>query len=337
MRQVLPAFPFRSLVHNDRNAVRRHLREPMRLLVVGAGSTGGYFGGRLAQAGRDVSFLVRPRRAAALRAQGLKIVSPHGDLTLAPQLLTADQIRDTYDIVLVTVKSFALAAAIEDFAPAVGRQTMILPVLNGMRHVETLSARFGAAAVMGCICLIVATLDAGERIVQLAPRQELAYGEFDGTSSARAQALDAFMQGAIFTARLSSTIEREMWEKWTLLASLGGITCLMRGSIGDVEAAPGGRDFALAFLNEVLDIVRAVGKAPSPQFLETARPLLTAAGSTLTSSMFRDLQNGRPIEADQIIGDLIARAEHLPTAAPLLRAAYANLSVYQRHQLTVSA
>src|ERR1700679_4140503 len=108
----------------------------MLLLVVGAGSTGGYFGGRLAQSGRDVTFLVRPRRAAQLRESGLQIVSPHGDVTLAPKLVTADEIKAPYDAVLLGVKAYSLDAAIEDFAPAVGPETMIVPMLNGMRPME---------------------------------------------------------------------------------------------------------------------------------------------------------------------------------------------------------
>src|SRR5271168_4631906 len=114
----------------------------MRLLVVGAGSTGGYFGGRLAEAGRDVTFLVRPRRAAQLREGGLQIVSPHGDVTLQPKLVTADAIGGHYDAVLLGVKAYSLDAAIEDFAPAVGPGTMIVPMLNSMRHVDVLEARF---------------------------------------------------------------------------------------------------------------------------------------------------------------------------------------------------
>lgn len=301
----------------------------MRLLVVGAGATGGYFGGRLAQAGRDVTFLVRPRRAAHLQARGLQILSPHGDATLAPQLLTAGNIANPYDVVLLTVKAFALDAALDDLAPAVGPKTMILPVLNGMKHMDVLAARFGAEAVVGCVCKIAATLDEEGRIVQLAKFQELAYGEMNGAISPRIAQLDQFMQGAGFDAHLSSTIVREMWEKWLFLASLGGVTCLMRGTIGEIEAAPGGIDFVLQFLAEVTAIVKAVGPAPSEKLLAEIGASLTMKGSPQTSSMYRDLQKGRPIEADQIIGDLLARGRQVGVPTPLLAAAYAHLAIYQ--------
>ena len=229
----------------------------MRLLVVGAGSTGGYFGGRLVQAGRDVTFLVRPRRAAQLQERGLQIVSPHGDATVRPKLVTTDDIDAPYDAVLLAVKAYSLDAAIDDFAAAVGPETTVVPVLNGMRHVNILQERFGKEAVGGGVCKVATTIDSDGRIVQLATFQELVYGERDGAVSPRMEALDAFMRGAGFDARLSRSIEYEMWEKWTLLAAVGGITCLMRGNIGEVVAAPGGPSFILSFLDEVVSVVSA--------------------------------------------------------------------------------
>jgi 2-dehydropantoate 2-reductase len=290
----------------------------MRLLVIGAGSTGGYFGGRLAQADRDVSFLVRPARAAQLRERGLEIVSPHGDVTLSPKLTTAAELRDPFDAVLLTVKGFALQAAMDDLAPAVGSGTVILPVLNGMRHVQVLKDRFGEAAVGGCVCKCATTLDDNGRVVQLTKLQDLAYGEMDGRPTARIQALDAFMTGAGLDARLSSVIEREMWEKWLMLASIGAITCLMRGNIGEVEAASGGREFIFGVIDEAVAIISAVGVPPGRAAVDTARTQLAQRGSTHTSSMYRDLQKGHHVEADEIIGDLARRGREAGIAAPLL-------------------
>src|ERR1700742_4047779 len=124
-----------------RRAIRPDRRDHVRILVVGAGSTGGYFGGRLAQAGRDVTFLVRPARAASLRDEGLRIISPHGDFTVTPKLVTADALGGAYDLVLLSVKAYALAAAMDDMAPAVGPETMILPGVNGMLHIDELIER----------------------------------------------------------------------------------------------------------------------------------------------------------------------------------------------------
>ena len=301
----------------------------MRMLVIGAGSTGGYFGGRLAQAGRDVTFLVRPARADHLRAHGLEIVSPHGNLTLRPQLVTAGGIKEPFDIVFLTVKAYSLEAALADLAPAVGPSTMILPVLNGMKHVDLLGARFGRKAVVGCACKVAAVVDEQGRIVQLSPLQQIVYGEMDGSSSPRVRNLDAFMQGAGFETRLSMTIARDMWEKWILLATLGSVTCVMCGNVGEIEAASGGLEFVLRMFDEVVAIAKAAGTAPSEEFLVEAKATLTAKGSTFTSSMYRDLLKGRPIEADQIVGDLLVRGGRAGVATPLLAAAYTHLSVYQ--------
>ncbi len=300
----------------------------MRMLIVGAGSTGGYFGGRLAQAGRDVVFLVRPARAARLRAAGLEIISPHGGVTLRPQVVTAGEVAAPFDAVLLTVKAFSLDAAMDDLAPAVGPATMILPVLNGMRHMDLLAARFGAGAVIGCVCKVATMLDEQGRIVQLSPLQELAYGELDGASSERTGRLDAFMQDAGFDARLSPTIGREMWEKWVLLATLGGINSLLRGSIGEIERA-GGAALAQQLLMECAAVSTAAGHVPSEAFIASATGAVTAKGSPLTSSMYRDLQAGLPVEADQILGDFLMRARALGVPTPLLAAAFAHLSVYQ--------
>lgn len=301
----------------------------MSLLVIGAGSTGGYFGGRLAQAGRDVTFLVRPARAAQLRAKGLRIVSPHGDATLQPKLITADQITQSYDAVLLAVKGFQLDAALDHMAPAIGPETMILPVLNGMRHMDVLARRFSPRNLVGCALKVATALDDDGRIVQLTAMQDLAYGELDGSATSRIEALDALLRGADIGARRSGVIRREMWEKWILLAALGAMTCLMRGTVGEIEACPGGASFASQMLDEVVAIVTAVGEPPSETFVKAARELLTSKGSPLASSMFRDLERGRPIEVEEIVGDLVRRGAKVNLAAPLLCAAYTHLLVYQ--------
>jgi 2-dehydropantoate 2-reductase len=206
---------------------------------------------------------------------------------------------------------------------------MILPVLNGMKHMDSLAARFGAQTVVGCACKIAAFVDDAGRIVQLARFQELVYGEMDGTATPRMQHLDETLQGAGFTARLSATVAQEMWEKWTLLATMGGICCLMRGNTGEIASVPGGAEFSTHFLDEVVRIVSAVGVAPREAFVSSTRTALADKTSQQNTSMYRDLTQGRPVEAEQIIGDLLARGQAAGIAAPLLAAAFAHLSVYQ--------
>jgi 2-dehydropantoate 2-reductase len=301
----------------------------MRMLIVGAGSTGGFFGGRLAQAGRDVTFLVRPRRAAQLRERGLEIVSPHGNTTVRPRLVTAAELQEAFDAVLLTVKAFALDAALEDMAPAVGAGTMILPVLNGMMHLDALAARFGGQAILGGAAKVATAIDREGRVIQLAPFQDIAYGELDGSRSPRIAELDRFMRDAGFDARLSADIMQEMWDKWALLATLGGVTCLMRGNVGEIGAAPGGPEFLSRFLEEVVAVINTVGKRVSDAAIARARAALATKGSSLTSSMYRDLEQNLPVEAEQIIGDLLARGRAAGVATPLIAAAHTHLGVYQ--------
>jgi 2-dehydropantoate 2-reductase len=300
------------------------------MLVVGAGAVGGYFGARLAEAGRDVTFLVRPRRAAELAKTGLRIVSPNGDLHIEPKLVTADALSGTYDVVFLSVKSYALGQAIDDFAPAVGAATMILPMLNGMRHMDMLIERFGEDAVVGGACRIASELDDDGRIVQLGTMQEVLYGERDGNASSRIQALDRDMSGAGFPTRLADDIVQDMWEKWVQLASLGALTCLFRGSVGDVEAVAYGEEMSLAILDECRDIAQACGHPPSAAFLAQMAKTLTMVGSSFTASMFRDLRKGNPVEVDSIIGDLLDRGRTHGIRSPLLAAAAVNLRVYEK-------
>jgi 2-dehydropantoate 2-reductase len=301
----------------------------LRILIVGAGAVGGYFGGRLAQAGRDVTFLVRPSRAKQLSQDGLRIISPHGDAVLSPKLISADKIDAPYDIIFLSVKAYALEAAMNDFAAAVGPETIIFPVLNGMRHIDILTKRFGEHAVIGGVCLVAAEIDHQGRIVQLADFQRLVYGERNGETTPRLKALDATLQGVGFEARLSPEIMQAMWEKWVQLASLGAVTCLMRGTIGEIAAAPGGAELSIDVLNECVAVAVACGQKPSEKVLSSHAAAMTTVGSSLTSSMYRDLRKGAAVEADHILGDFIERGSAHGVTTPLLKAAFVNLRIYQ--------
>jgi 2-dehydropantoate 2-reductase len=305
----------------------------MRILVIGAGAVGGYFGGRLVEAGRDVTFLVRARQVDVVRKYGLRIVSLHGNATLHPKLIQADEIAGFYDLIILCVKAYSLEAAINDFAAAVGPGTIILPLLNGMRHLDLLARQFGEESVIGGVCLIAAELDKDGRIVQLTDIHRLVYGERTGGNSERTNSLNQVMQGATFEARASDNILQDMWEKWVMLASLGAATCLMRANIGEIEAVSGGAELARAILGECSAISTACGYPPGDAFLARTQKMLTAHGSTLTSSMYRDLIKNAPVEVDQILGDLLDRGRKLGVATPLLESACINLRIYEARLL----
>jgi 2-dehydropantoate 2-reductase len=293
----------------------------MRILIVGAGAIGGYFGGRLLQAKRDVTFLVRPRRAEQLRRTGLVIRSPFGDLDIeAPPIVQADALNETFDVVLLSCKSYDLDDAMRSFAPAVGAQTAILPILNGMRHLEALEAKFGREAVLGGHCLISSALDADGRILHLNQLHGLTFGERNVARSERADAILSAFSNAGFDVALSEAIVAEMWEKWIFISVLAGITCLMRASLGDVIAA-GGQDLSLALLDECIEIATAAGYPPRDASIQRIRSFVTTPGSTLMASMLRDLERGSRTEGDHILGDLLSRQSAAIRDRSLLRLA----------------
>jgi 2-dehydropantoate 2-reductase len=300
----------------------------MRILVVGAGSIGGYFGGRLAEAGADVTFLVRPARAAALRRTGLVIKSARGDFhDPAPKLLDAAAGKADFDLILLSCKAYDLASAIADFAPAVGPGTLILPLLNGISHLDDLDRQFSAQRVLGGQCVISTVLDPEGRIVHLNDVESLTFGARDPGQAARAIAIEAAFANARFSTQRSDTIMQDMWEKFAFIASLAGITCLMRATIGDIITA-GGSDLALALAGECAAIAASQGYPIREPASQRTRSALTATGSPLAASMLRDIERSSRTEADHILGALLERCPPSESAS-VLRTAYIHLKSYE--------
>ena len=299
----------------------------MRILIVGAGAIGGYFGARLLVAGRDVTFLVRARRADQLRRDGLVVTSPLGDLHLPPPAVTtAETLKDFYDLVIVSSKSYDLDGAIVDFSPAMGPESHVLPLLNGLRHLDVLDAKFGAQRVLGGLARISTTLDAEGSIHQLGTFNALAFGPRSRSGLDRIDAIDAALKVPGFEAHLSTDIVHEMWEKWVFIAAAAASTSLMRASVGDIVAADA-RDIPIGLLEECGAIAAANGFAPREAAVKAGLGVLTAPGSPFTASMLRDIEQGSRIESDHIVGDLLRRAGN--TKAPLLMTAYAHLRAYE--------
>lgn len=307
----------------------------MRILVVGAGAVGGYFGGRLAHAGRDVTFLVRAGRAEELRRAGLVIKSARGDLTLRDvKTILATDPAEPFDLVLLSCKAYNLDDAIASFEPFVGPSSRILPLLNGMRHIDVLTQKFGTQRVLGGQCVIAATLNREREIVHLNELHALTFGELDGGPSERVSAIDAVLSGAGFDAMTSDTILLRMWEKWVFLATLAASTCLFRGSIGAILSTPDGRRVIEGLLGECRAVAQHNGFMMGPEFDSRATQTLFTP-SPLTASMLRDVENHARTEADHILGDLIQRggvAQQRDAGLSLLRIAYSHLKAYEARQ-----
>lgn len=300
----------------------------MRILMAGAGATGGYFGARLAQAGQDVTFLVREHRYQQLQNNGLVLQTPQGTETLQPQLTQVSTLTGHYDLIIVTVKSFALEQVMEDIAPAVGPDTLIMPILNGMRHIATLQQRFGEDKVIGGLCKINATLGEQGEIIQMTPLHQIFYGALDGNNDERLQRVDAALRDCQVDTLFSDNIMDELWEKWLLLSTLGAVCCLARGDTRQILTSRGGEALLQGIFTEILSVITAEGYQPRPAVTARIFELLNNPATPMTSSMYRDLTQGYDIEADQIIGDLLLRAKRNGLATPLLNAVDVNLQVY---------
>jgi 2-dehydropantoate 2-reductase len=304
----------------------------MRILVVGAGAIGGYFGARLAVAGRDVTFLVRPKRAEQL-ASGLIVRSPKGDAKVeAPKLVTEATLAarsEPFDLVLLSCKAYDLESAMTSFARAVGPATMILPLLNGESHIDTLKKRF-AGAVLGGQCQISSTLDEQGHIVHLNDWHLLGFGELDGSRSKRIESVSEIFSGADFEPQLSLQILHDMWEKWVFIATMAGITCLMRAALGDIEKA-GGTSIALDLFAECSAISGKNSYVLRAATRERIRKTVSTPGSTLMASMLRDVEGHRRTEHEHVLGDLLARAQGI--RAPVLEMCLAHMRAYEARRL----
>jgi 2-dehydropantoate 2-reductase len=307
----------------------------MKTLVVGAGAIGGYFGSRLLAAGGDVTFLVRARRAEQLRRTGMQVISPLGDLQLpTPPLASAGRLDGHYDLILLSCKAYDLQASIADFAPAMGPGSKVLPLLNGMSHLDALDSRFGRDRVLGGLARISGTLDSEGRIVHMGRFQSFAFGARDAGSRDQMPALEAALRAPGFEALLSQDIVHEMWEKWVFIAAAAATTCLMRATVGDLVNA-GASDIATGMLEECGAIAAVNQFAPRPNAAKIGISVLTEPGSSFTASMLRDIEQGGRIEADHIVGDLLKRRGS--AAAPLLSTAYAHLRSYEARRTRESA
>jgi 2-dehydropantoate 2-reductase len=301
----------------------------MRILVLGAGAVGGYFGGRMVEGGADVTFLVREKRRAALARGGLVVKSALGDLKLPVKTLLAGAATTPFDLVLLSCKAYDLDSAMAAIAPAMGPDSAVLPLLNGIAHLDALTARFGEARVLGGCCYIGATLDAEGAVRHMGRMQSLLFGEIGGAKTARVTDFTALLARTKIDTEASSAIVQAMWDKFVMLAALAATTTLTRSTIGEILEAPSGEAFMLATLAECAAVAKAEGFPPTPAAYDGARRTLTQRGSGFAASMMRDLVKGGRTEGDHVIGDLVRRAAARGVETPILRVALANLEAHE--------
>jgi 2-dehydropantoate 2-reductase len=307
------------------------LREDgMRFLVLGAGSLGGYLGAMLLKGGAEVAFLVRPARATQLAERGLVVRLADGELRRPVRTLLAGGIDGRYDVVLLACKTYDLDSAADAVAPALGEASAVLPVLNGLGHIDFLAGRLGRGRVLGGVSNIAAARSPeGEVIPLLGPEGTLVFGELDGTQTARCREIRQAFEASGVPCRISADIIAEMWVKLFGFAAIAAIATLTRGKAGEIAAASAAPGFVAAVIDESAHAVAAEGYPPPPALQDLMRGLFAREGSPYAPSILRDVEQGRPTEAEDTIGVLVGCAERGGIEVPLLRAALCGLQVHE--------
>lgn len=302
----------------------------MRFLVVGAGAVGGYFGGRLLEKREDVTFLVREGRKKQLEETGLVIESIHGNVTLSPNTILAGAEAGSFDVILLSTKAYHLEGAIESIQPYVGPETVILPLLNGILHIEKLIEKFGEERIIGGLCFIETTLDQQGRIIQTSEKHDLVFGERTGERSDRVVKIEDAFNGSKVGYRLSENIKLDLWNKYLFISTMSGITTLMRASIGPILEQAAGKAVIAQLINEIVSIMHRIN-APLPERIETQlMKQMESLAYFMKSSMQRDMEKSLPVEADHLQGYLLGIAHSEQISTPVLEAVFANLKVYEK-------
>lgn len=300
----------------------------MKILFVGAGAVGALFGASLHQQGADVRFLLRPARKALVDAEGLTLELPSGELRVQPSTVTAGELDGGYDLVVLTNKAPALESVIADIAPAVGPDTHILPLLNGLRHLERLDQTFGQERVLGGIAKTIATQTTPTRIRVGNAYSSLTVGARTPSQQTKARAVWQLLSQAGIATDLSDRIMDDMWDKFCRMASLGAANCLLQGTVGEYMRSQAGSAIALQLFRECTDTAQAAGHPLHPQDIAGFQRALTNPNSSFNSSMYRDMRAGLPIEGEHLVGDMLRRGEAAGLPCPMLTVANAVLQTY---------
>jgi 2-dehydropantoate 2-reductase len=305
----------------------------MKILLLGAGAIGGYFGARLIEAAQEVSFLVRPARKAILEANGLQLTSICGDFSGPVKAFATVSQEDDFDVVILSCKSYDLESAIEAVSPAVGAQTVVLPLLNGLAHMERLNEVFGTHRVLGGLAKIVIAQSPDGSIQHLNDWRTIVFGEQNGVMTPRVQALQAAFPKNSVLAKAVPDIQQQMWEKLVHLSTVATVTCLMRASVGEIARVPGGTELFLGVLETHAEIAAREGHPPPEAFLADYRKLFADRSAPYVPSILRDIERHKPIEGDHIVGYMLNKARKHGLDSSLHEIAYLHLRAYEERRL----
>ncbi len=307
----------------------------MKILIIGAGGVGGYLGARLLQAGADVTFLVRENRKRQMDERGLIVRSPLGDFSGPVRAISGSELEPVYDIVVLATKAYHLNAdLLGDLKKVMREGCYILPLLNGMQHMDWLDAAFGREAVFGGLCRISMVLEDDGALRHLGGGDNYVFGKRGDGGGDLLDSLKDLASKSRLDFHVSPDIEQAMWEKFFTLVTFAGATCLMRAPIGCIVSTTEGRAFIFELLNEAVGVAREAGYTSPPSVYHFFGKRLLDPSSQLTSSLLRDIEAGNPIEADHLIGDFYRRGRTFGLPMPLFRLAWVHMeSVLNRREM----
>ena len=304
----------------------------MKILVVGAGAIGGYFGGRLLEKGEDVTFLVREKRKKQLEKTGLKVESVKGNFEVSPPVMLAGENEDKFDVILITTKSYQLSGVIEDVRLHLKEGGIILPLLNGIAHMDVLIEAFGEDAVIGGLCFIESTLNEQGTVVQTSPINQLVYGERTGERTQRIEQLETVFEGTKADFVLSEDIDQDMWHKYLFITAMSGVTSLMESPIGPITELESGQRVLAELLNEITKVMRKMEAPIKDDIVDLQYKRILDLNGSMKSSMQRDMEKSLPIEADHLQGFLIKKAREHNLSVPILDTIYTKMTLYEKQR-----
>ena len=302
----------------------------MKILVLGVGGIGGFFGGHLHEIGADVTFLVRPKRRALLQANGLRIISPLGNLNLDPKLVLSDELKPVYDIILISCKTYDLDQAIIDLRPTKGRG-LIIPFLNGVTHMKKLDEEFGQDNVMGGVAHISSTVNKDGTIEHFSEFKKLTFGNRDLSKNNALKEFAEVCAKTQFDMTLSDDINLDLWKKWVFISTVAGATTLFSCSLGEIVKSDFGKQIIIDLFNECRSIAKLYKYDYEDSEADIILKTITTPGSPIKASMQRDVEKKSFTEHEQIFGDLINKGQKYSFDCPILMSCYVRMNVYQRN------
>ena len=308
----------------------------MKIAVIGSGGVGGFYGGRLAHAGGDVTFVARGAHLAAMREHGLTVENePQGDIHIPRVTVTDDPATiGVADVVLIAVKLWDTEAAAETIKPLVGPHTAVVSLQNGVIKDDILRRAFGEAAVMGGVGYVAANISRPGVIHQTGTMQRCIIGEYDGRRSARVTELHEALLRAGIKAEISDDIRRTTWEKYVFLVGLSGSTTTMRSTIGPIRENPQTRAFLFDLMKETVAVGRALGVTLPEDYADQRLAFVDTMATDMTSSMHHDLNSGNPLEVPWLSGGVVQLGQQVGVPTPANRAVWDILALHAGGRLT---